>query len=126
MSLAILSRARGVRAALAWVAWDMKASFVAERFLRQLHSTPGRPSPTYRSDRVVAGSRPTCLGIASRDVLVGVRGPRTTRTCLDTQPGSGDEHAGVEDPRRVDLCLDRAQHPHADLADLLREPGLVV
>src|SRR6478735_5338781 len=45
MSLAILSRARGVRAALAWVAWDMKASFGGGAVSRQLHSTPGRPSP---------------------------------------------------------------------------------
>src|SRR4051812_21132866 len=33
-------RARGVRAALAWVAWDTKASWVAERFLDS--STPHR------------------------------------------------------------------------------------
>src|SRR4029079_3942930 len=38
---AILSRARGVRAALAWVAWDTKASFGGGAVPRQLHSTPG-------------------------------------------------------------------------------------
>src|SRR4051794_1169386 len=46
MSLASLRRARGVKAALAWVAWDTKASFGGGAVPRQLHSTPGglRPS----------------------------------------------------------------------------------
>src|SRR4051812_3723939 len=40
-------RARGVRAALAWVACDMKTSWL-ERFLRQLHSTSGGLHPSTR------------------------------------------------------------------------------
>src|SRR3954462_11045101 len=46
MSLASVRLARGVKAALAWVAWDTKASFGGGAVPRQLHSTPGglRPS----------------------------------------------------------------------------------
>ena len=51
MSLASRSRARGVRAALAW---DKKASCVREAVPRQLHSRNGRPSPVTRSHAIHA------------------------------------------------------------------------
>jgi hypothetical protein len=50
---------------------------VVERFLRQLHSTSGGLHPSTTSDRVVARSRPTCLGITPRPgaASAGTRSP---------------------------------------------------
>src|SRR5688572_29867576 len=53
----------------------------------------------------------------------------TTRTSSDIAGrggASGDQHPRVEDPRRVELGLDGAEHPYADVADLPGEPRLVV
>src|SRR3954464_13870856 len=63
-------RARGVRAALAWVAWDTKTSWL-ERFLRQLHSTSGGLHPstgqTDSSQRLDQRAWASHLGTTSSD-----------------------------------------------------------
>lgn len=55
---------------------------------RQLHSTPGGPSPPQNSDRVVTRSRPTCLDItASSTTCADSTTLRRNRCGLRTNPG---------------------------------------
>lgn len=86
---------------------------------RQLHSTPGRPSSTYTSDRVVARSRPTCLDITTS------RPDRNRRDTVDTvgQDRSmtvGRDFLGVLEywwllelfsPQTIPKLTGRSQHP---------------
>src|SRR3954447_10480824 len=105
-------RARGVRAALAWVACDMKTSWL-ERFLRQLHSTSGGLHPSTRqidsSQRLDQRAWASHLGAAAASA-VEPDGPGLDRVDHEVArvPGVRGQRAayGV-----VGLGLDRQHHP---------------
>ena len=82
---ASFSRARGVRAALAWVAWDMKASWVSERFLDS--STPHREAFTHLRPQTVSSQDLDQRAWASQLALHGSRS-RTTASA-SSRPSLG-------------------------------------
>ena len=69
--------------------------------------------------------RPAGVGLLARRRLVGAA-PRPARPATTTATDSPDQHAGVQDPRRVELALGRAQHRGERIGALRVVPRAVV